>query len=118
MNFGVSSITNPTDRTFVHTYDGQTIEIKAGATVQLPENVARDAAYHLAQRVLASKGIGFYGNEHEDCIEELIGNKEPSYFGTAKEEPEEEPLTGEGSEESEEEPTVKKQAPRGFMKKK
>jgi hypothetical protein len=145
MNFGVLSITNPTERTFVHSYDGQEIEIKAGATVQLPENVARDVAYHLSQRILSAKGIGFFGSEHEECIEELLGNKEPTHFGSAKEEISEAPaedssesdeiteapaedssesdeITEAPAEDSSESDEIteepKKQAPRGFMKKK
>lgn len=112
---GVFSITNPTERAFKHEYDGTAIEIAPGATVQLPEAAARDVAYHLAQRVLASKGIGFFGSEHEDCIEELLGNKEPTYFGK-KEEPAPSETEAPTVTETPEEP--KKQAPRGFMKNK
>jgi hypothetical protein len=74
--FDVVKLANPTDMDFVHEFAGKKFKIKANSTVDLPLTIARDTAYYLAQRVCMSRGLPFFGQEHEDVINELLGNKQ------------------------------------------
>lgn len=69
------TIKNRTKKPFIHEYDGNRIVIGSMKQLTLPYAVAKDCAYHLAQRVLDEKGIPFFGQEHDDEIARLMGEE-------------------------------------------
>ena len=75
--FQVITLKNETSKVFIHEYDGERIVIGAGKQRSLPFAVARDCAYHLAQRILDDKGLPFFGQEHEEEINRLMGVEMP-----------------------------------------
>lgn len=68
-------IKNLTSNPFVHYYNGARIVIGSKKQITLPAAAAKDVAYHLAQRVLDEKGLPFFGQEHDDEIANILGEK-------------------------------------------
>lgn len=70
------TINNPLEEDFVFEFndaDGtEEIVIPANGKLNLPEPVAREGAYYLAQKLLDKEGKTFFGKEHKEKIEELL----------------------------------------------
>lgn len=75
LDFEVAKLSNPTKEDFIHEFAWKKFKIKANYTVDLPMTVAKDTAYYLAQRVLMSRWLPFFGQEHEEVIDELLGKQ-------------------------------------------
>lgn len=75
-DIGVLKLSNPLPVDYVHEYAGKKFKIPAKTVVDLPKVVAEDVAYHLAQRVCASKGLPNFGAEWEQVKDELLGRKQ------------------------------------------
>lgn len=76
--FEVVQITNPLNTPYIHSYEGKAFKLMPGSSYNLPYAVARDVAYHLAQRVCNLKGIPLFGADYEKEINKLMGIENPA----------------------------------------
>lgn len=83
MTAKIINLLNPTSEDFEFNFGGEPVFVPAWQVVPMTEACGYDWAYYLAQRILQAKGKWFFWVDHDNCMAQLLGLQEPTFFNVA-----------------------------------